>query len=323
LIEVVAGSELAVLLLGESGVGKTVVAEALHALSRRAEQPRHRLDGGTPPKLLERQLFGVDDTPGLLEVTAGGTIILREVSEIPLPIQDRLAAAIVDRRASRVGVTGGREYPVDVRFLALSSQDLLGAAVAGRFDPRLFAVLAGVSIVLPPLRERAGEIPRFAARFLAEAAARSGRPRPRLSNDALGLLIRHPFTGNLRELRTLMERACALAGAGFIGSEHLLFESGRLADRGVNMQTATTRRFAPVAPTEPPDSPTEPVSVVIPAAPRAMPPDAPPDLVRPPEARAKPKNEPVAKRVPPAKESSPGKSRPTPKERSRPKPRKR
>jgi two-component system response regulator AtoC len=315
-------------LLGEPGVGKTVVAEALHALSRRAEQPRHLLEGSTPPKLLERQLFGVDDTPGLLEVAAGGTIILREVSEIPLPLQDRLAAAIVDRRASRVGVTGGREYPVDVRFLALSSQDLLGATIAGRFDPRLVALLAGVTIILPPLRERAGEIPRFAARFLAEAAARSGRPRPRLSNDALGLLIRHPFAGNLRELRTLMERACALAGAGFIGSEHLLFESGRLADRGVNMQAATTRRFAPVAPTEPPDSPTEPVSVVIPAAPRAMPPDAQPEAGPPPEPRGKPPaatSEPAVEKGPPAPpaKSTAGKSRSTQRERPRPKPRKR
>ena len=257
LIEVVAGSNLGVLLLGGTGVGKTFAAEAIHARSARARGPLLRLNcAALPEALLEGELFGyergaftgaVQAKAGLLESASGGTVLLDEIGEMPLATQAKLLTVIETREVLRLGSL--RPRPLDVRFVAATNRDLLARSAEGAFRLDLYYRLNGISIVIPPLRDRAAEIPRFASRFLAEAAMRAGRPAPHLSNEALGVLVRHPFLGNIRELRNTMERAFVLAPSGFIGPEHLLFETHPAAVRPAP-SLPPTRRFGPMSPDE-------------------------------------------------------------------------
>ncbi|MDF2695165.1 MAG: Response regulator of zinc sigma-54-dependent two-component system [Labilithrix sp.] len=269
LIEVVAGSDLGVLLLGETGVGKTFAAEAIHARSPRANGPLLRLNcAALPEALLEGELFGyergaftgaVQAKAGLLESAAGGTVLLDEIGEMPLATQAKLLTVIETREVLRLGSL--RPRPLDVRYVAATHRDLLARSAEGTFRLDLYYRLNGISIMIPPLRERRMEIPRFASRFLAEAAMRAGRRPPHLSNEALGLLVHHPFHGNIRELRNTMERAFVLAVGGFIGPEHLLFEAPPpgAPPAPVEAHLRSTRRLGP---------PTEPMGVdTVPAVP--------------------------------------------------------
>ncbi|MBX3205970.1 MAG: sigma 54-interacting transcriptional regulator [Labilithrix sp.] len=251
LIDVVAGSDLGVLLLGETGVGKTFAAEAIHARSARANGPLRRLDcAALPEALLEAELFGdergaAQAKAGLLESAAGGTVLLEEIGAMPLATQAKLLTVLETREILRLGSLEPRT--LDVRFVAATSRDLLARSAEGAFRLDLYYRLNGICIAIPPLRERTGEIPRFATRFLAEAAMRAGRVAPRLSNEALGVLVHHPFPGNIRELRNAMERAVGLASGGFLGPEHLIFETHTAAPPSLALPP--TRRFRP--PTEP------------------------------------------------------------------------
>lgn len=297
LIDVVAQSDLGVLLLGETGVGKSYAAEAIHARSPRAGGPLLRLScASLPEELLDRELFGYEQgavagamnaKPGLLESAAGGTVLLDEVGELPRALQAKLVTAIDKREVTRIGDVAPTR-PLDVRFVATTSRDLLPRSIDGTFRLDLYYRLNGISIVIPPLRERTGEIPRFAAKFLAEAAVKLGKATPRLSNEALGVLVHHPFVGNIRELRNTMDRACVLVRGSFVGPEHLVFEAtpgapgapistpnliASSTPSSVPFAGGSTARFAPIAPTEPPDAPTTtdaPPPVVIPVTP-AMP----------------------------------------------------
>ncbi|MBN9165414.1 MAG: sigma 54-interacting transcriptional regulator [Myxococcales bacterium] len=282
LIELVAGSDLGVLLLGETGVGKTFAAEAIHARSARSRGPLLRLNcAALPEALLEGELFGyergaftgaVQAKAGLLESASGGTVLLDEIGEMPLATQAKLLTVIETREVLRLGSLKPR--PLDVRFVAATNRDLLARSAEGTFRLDLYYRLNGISIVIPPLRERAAEIPRFASRFLAEAAMRAGRPAPRLSDDALGVLVRHPFLGNIRELRNTMERAFVLAPSGFIGPEHLLFETPPTAvGPALGLSLPPTRRFRPMSPEE---------ATMYPEAPRPI--TAPPPASVPPSA---------------------------------------
>ncbi len=233
LIDLVARSDLGVLLLGETGVGKTVAAEAIHARSLRARGPLLRLNcAALPEALLEGELFGYERgaftgatsaKAGLLETASSGTVLLDEIGEMPLATQAKLLTVIESREVQRLGSL--KPTRIDVRFLAATNRDLLARAGEGQFRLDLYYRLNGISIVIPPLRERTREIPSFATRFLEEAAAKVRRRAPRLSSEALGVLIRHPFFGNIRELRNTMERAFVLATGGVVGPEHLVFEA--------------------------------------------------------------------------------------------------
>jgi transcriptional regulator with PAS, ATPase and Fis domain len=226
----VANSSLSVLLLGETGVGKEVTAEAIHLNSPRANKPLLRLNcAAFSEHLLESELFGHEKgaftgaeqaKPGLLEVAIGGTVFLDEVGELPLTLQAKLLRVFEQQTVMRVG--GLKERAIDVRFIAATNRDLNAEIALGRFRRDLFFRLNGFSLSIAPLRERKQEIEPLAQRFLAEAALRAGRSRaPRLSPAALALLQAHSWPGNIRELRNLIERGVVLCAGDVIETEHL------------------------------------------------------------------------------------------------------
>ncbi|MCB9646094.1 MAG: sigma 54-interacting transcriptional regulator [Deltaproteobacteria bacterium] len=227
--EQVAAGRLAVLLLGETGVGKEVLARHIHLASPRARGPFITLNcGALAPSLLESELFGYDkgaftgaDQPklGLIEAAHGGTVLLDEVGELPGPVQVKLLRVLEDQEVLRLGSVTPRK--VDVRFLAATNRDLEAESRAGRFRPDLFYRLAGATLTVPPLRARADELPALVAHFAALAAAEAGVPRPELSAEALAALATHEWPGNLRELRNVVTRAVLLCRGGAVRPEHL------------------------------------------------------------------------------------------------------
>jgi DNA-binding NtrC family response regulator len=230
LLAKVAVSPIPVLLLGETGVGKEVLAERLHRLSPRADRAFLGLNcGALSETLLESELFGhergaftgaVKSKPGLLETAQGGTVFLDEIGEMPPSAQVKLLRVLEEKRVLRVG--GLKPSPIDVRFVAATNRDLEAAAAAGEFRQDLYFRLGGVTLVVPPLRDRPAEIETLARHFLAQAAQTLGRrPVPALADDALALLRRYAWPGNIRELRNVIERAVLLCSEGLVLPEHL------------------------------------------------------------------------------------------------------
>ncbi|WP_063815725.1 sigma 54-interacting transcriptional regulator [Sorangium cellulosum] len=221
LIRRLAGSDLSVLVLGETGAGKENAAAALHHWSARARKPFVMLNcAAIPESLVESELFGYErgafsdakaPKPGLLERADGGTLFLDEVGELPLSVQAKLLRALEARRFTRLGDV--RERDVDLRIVAATNRDLEAESAAGRFrQDLLFRLSAGV-VRLPPLRHRPREIPILARLFLDQACARAGRPALQLSDTALRALLAYPFPGNVRELKNAMEYASVTAEA--------------------------------------------------------------------------------------------------------------
>jgi len=230
LVRKVAGGEINVLVLGETGAGKEIIAESIHAGSPRHARLLLRLNcGAFTESLLESELFGHEKgafsgahqaKPGLLETADGGTIFLDEIGEMPLAIQAKLLRVIEERKVRRVGAVAARN--LDVRFIAATNRDLEAEVDRGAFRRDLFYRLAGVTLTVPPLRERPLEIAALAEHFLARTAARYDRAAPRLSDDALAALRAHTWPGNIRELVNVVERAVIVAGdADEIRREHL------------------------------------------------------------------------------------------------------
>jgi DNA-binding NtrC family response regulator len=181
-----------------------------------------------PEALLESELFGhergaftgaVRDKVGLLEAAAGGTLFLDEIGEMPLPAQAKLLRAIELREVVRVG--GVRPRPVDVRFISATNRDLEGLIAQRLFRRDLFFRLNGISVSIPPLRERGAELEALARQFLAEFGASLGRGPLALSREALAHLKSHSWPGNVRELRNVIERAVLLSDGREIRPEHL------------------------------------------------------------------------------------------------------
>lgn len=205
-------TDVRVLLLGESGVGKERMAAALHALGRGG--PMVALNcAAMPRELLEAELFGVErgaftgasrSRAGLVEQAAGGTLFLDEVGEMDLAIQPKLLRFLETRRARRVG--GEREYDVSLRVVSATNRDLDTEVRAGRFRADLFYRLAEVVLRIPPLRERTEDIPELAQAFLSGAGERFGRVVERIEPGLLLKLQRHSWPGNVRELRSVIER---------------------------------------------------------------------------------------------------------------------
>jgi DNA-binding NtrC family response regulator len=218
LLRTVAQGTISVVLLGETGVGKEVIARAIHRYSPRASRPFVSINcAAIPEALLESELFGhergaftgaVKDKVGLLESAVGGTLLLDEVGEMPLPAQAKLLRAIETREIVRVG--GVKTQPVDVRFVAATNRDLEQLVEARVFRRDLFFRLNGISVTVPPLRERTSELEGMARKFVTEFARTLGRGERVLTAEALAVLKRQSWPGNVRELRNVIERAVLL-----------------------------------------------------------------------------------------------------------------
>ncbi len=214
----VARSDAPVLILGETGTGKEVVARAVHSQSRRTNGPFLRVNcGAIPPELIDSELFGHErgsftgaaaTRRGWFERADGGTLFLDEIGELPLAAQVRLLRVLQDGSFQRVG--GEQTLSVDVRLVAATNRDLRRGVADGEFREDLWFRIAVFPIPLPPLRQRQGDIPALAAHFALRAAERLGLP-PRLPDASdLALLAAYPWPGNVREFASVIERAAIL-----------------------------------------------------------------------------------------------------------------
>jgi transcriptional regulator with GAF, ATPase, and Fis domain len=227
----VAKSGINVLILGESGAGKEVLAETVHALSGR-RGPLQRINcAALSEQLLESELFGhekgaftgaTQSRPGLLEAAAGGTAFLDEIGELAPAIQAKLLRAIEAREVTRLGST--RPLAVDVRFVCATNRELGQEVVEKRFRHDLYFRIDGITLRIPPLRERKGMIPGLATQFAQTAGSQGG-----LSTDVLAALDAYAWPGNVRELKAVMERAVLLARGRPITVAHLAFTAGSQA----------------------------------------------------------------------------------------------
>jgi len=214
-LERLSGSDSTVLLLGETGSGKELVAEALHLSSRRAQGPLVIVDcGSLPPGLIESELFGHErgaftgataQFKGAFERAHHGTLFLDEVGELPLDLQPKLLRALESRTVRRLG--GGKPIPVDVRVVAATNRDLAMEVQRGRFREDLYYRLAVVSLTVPPLRERLDDIPLLAVHLLRDMGC---DPASCLTVESLAALQSYDWPGNVRELRNSLERAAML-----------------------------------------------------------------------------------------------------------------
>ncbi len=232
-------NDLTVLILGESGTGKELVAEAIHQLGSRREGPFVAVNAAAiPSELIESELFGhekgaftgaVARHAGKFEQANGGTLFLDEIGDMPMQAQTRLLRALQSGTIRRVG--GRQEVAVDVRIVAATNRDLAPMIAGGLFREDLYYRLNVVPIVLPPLRERADDVPALAQHFLALAAA-EGLPRRRLSENGAALLARQPWRGNVRELRNVVFRLALLAREDVIDAETITQLIAQAAPRG-------------------------------------------------------------------------------------------
>jgi DNA-binding NtrC family response regulator len=218
-IERVAQSEGRVLIGGENGTGKELIALAIHGASRRKDQAFVSLNcAAVPAELIESELFGhekgaftgaVGKKIGKFERAHKGTLFLDEVGDMPAAMQAKLLRVLQTGELERVG--GNESIRVDVRVLSATNKDLAVEIAEGRFREDLYYRLNVVPLIAPPLRERKDDLPILVERFLAEAAARNHRKTPSLSDRAMGCLAGHDYPGNVRELRNLVERIVILA----------------------------------------------------------------------------------------------------------------
>jgi two-component system response regulator HupR/HoxA len=225
----VAASGLPVLLIGETGTGKELVARAVHALSSRRRQPFVAQNcGATPDTLIESELFGhargaftgaIGDRTGLFEAAEGGTLLLDEIGDASPMLQMKLLRVLQEGEARRVG--DSRPRRVDVRVVAATHRSLERAVSQGGFRADLYFRLAAVRLRLPSLRERGRDVLLLARHFLARAAARVGGPVPEVAPDLAERLLKHAWPGNVRELANACAFAVGVAGARTrVGSEH-------------------------------------------------------------------------------------------------------
>jgi transcriptional regulator with GAF, ATPase, and Fis domain len=248
-VERVAPTNSTVLLGGESGVGKDLIARAIHEKSRRASGPFVKINStAIPENLLESELFGYErgaftgaatSKPGKFELADKGTLFLDEIGDVPPSIQVKLLRVLQEREFERLG--GTRTIKVDVRLLAATNRDLRAALEDGTFREDLYYRLNVVPIDIPPLREHKEDIPGLATLFLARFAKDSGREEKitGISPAAMQLLVGHYWPGNVRELQNVIERACALAQGGQLEVSDIQLDSPR------NRNHAASDRFLP------------------------------------------------------------------------------
>ena len=250
LLPVMARTDATLLLTGETGTGKDLLAEAVHRASPRARFPFIKVNcGALPESLLESELFGHTrgaftgahaDRPGMFRLAQGGTIFLTEVGDLPLQLQVKLLTALDDRAFYPLG--SSRKVEVDVRVIAGTHRDLEALVAEGRFRQDLFFRLNVLTLRLPPLREREGDVRLLADHFLEQFSARLGNRFHGLSPQALTVLERYSFPGNVRELRNLVEYAASICREQRIRPEHLPAYVVRGAARGRGGEQAEPAR---------------------------------------------------------------------------------
>jgi len=239
IIDKVADTPSTVLITGESGTGKELIASALHGASSRRDKPFIKINcAAIPHNLLESELFGyergaftgaVTSKPGRFELADGGTLFLDEIGEIPVEMQVKLLRALQEGEFERVG--GIKTTRVDVRLIAATNRDLQAEIEAGRFRKDLYYRLAVVPIVLPPLRERPGDIPMLAAHFVEKYNRKLNKKIEGISDDAMTLLQAWSWPGNIRELENLIERVLLFSDGPHISAKDLpeAFRQGPIA----------------------------------------------------------------------------------------------
>jgi DNA-binding NtrC family response regulator len=256
LVQKVADTDSSVLLLGESGTGKELIARAIHYNSPRKDGPLVPVNcAAIPEELLESELFGhergafthaVRTRLGRFEQAHGGTIFLDEIGDMSPALQVKILRVLQDHSFERIG--GVKTIRVDIRVIAATHQNLEDLVRLGRFREDLYYRLNVIPIRIPPLRERAGDLPLLAQHFLKECSRRKQKPLKRLSPEALKALLKYPWPGNVRELENLVERLVILSDHEVLGLDDLpeRFQSaspladaaGELPAQGVNLPAA-------------------------------------------------------------------------------------
>jgi two-component system response regulator AtoC len=237
MMELFAPTPLNVLVIGERGAGKQLYAAAIHARSGRSARPRVEIDcASLPEEALEAELFGceaghhgAEARPGVFEAAAGGTVVLDEIGELSPAMQARLLRVLETGTVTRLG--GTDPIPVDARFVAMTSRNLRGLVAERRFRADLYFRITGITIMLPPLRDRRADIAPLARAFAARAAAALGGAIPTLSHDAVAALERHGWPGHGRELADVIERAIALCPGDVLTRAELERVNGAFASR--------------------------------------------------------------------------------------------
>ena len=251
-----ARTDIGVMLLGESGVGKEVIARALHALSARAAAPFVAINcGAIPETLLESELFGYEKGAftgadksrlGHIQAAAGGTLLLDEIGDMPLALQAKLLRFLQERVIKRVG--GRREIPVDVRVISATHRDPEAMVADGTFREDLFYRLRELSVTIPPLRERPEDIPVLAEHFCRRYSEERQQGDAMLTSQAIAAAASHPWPGNVRELENRVKRAVLMAEGNRIGPQDLELGSAdpiataRLSDAVSEAEEAAVRR---------------------------------------------------------------------------------
>jgi transcriptional regulator with GAF, ATPase, and Fis domain len=228
-IEMVAATDATVLVLGETGTGKELIARAIHTRSRRREAVMVKVNcAAIPASLAESELFGhekgaftgaIQRKPGRFALANGGTIFLDEIGELPLEVQVKLLRVLQEREFEAVGAT--RPTQVNVRVIAATNRELSDAVRRGTFREDLFYRLNIFPIQVPPLRERQADVPPLARHFVTEFARRMGRSVRQISVEAMRQLTAYPWPGNVRELANVLERAVILCDGPTILEQHL------------------------------------------------------------------------------------------------------
>jgi transcriptional regulator with PAS, ATPase and Fis domain len=253
-------SDLTVLIEGETGTGKELISELIHYGSPRAHGPFVTINSGAIPiNLIESELFGYDrgsftgalsqGKKGKFEIANGGTILLDEIVELPLEAQTKLLRVLEEKAFYRVG--GTQKIRIDVRVIAASNKSLEHAVRAGQFREDLYYRLNVAKVAIPPLRERREDIIAIAMFYIEKANSRFGRNFQHISEEARGILLSHPWRGNVRELRNVIERVLIAENSDVLEARHLRFLEdqkpvslqteaeafpGRLPDGGIELE---------------------------------------------------------------------------------------